>query len=339
MSEGHSSLNSNKGTHSCCGTGNLKKPELGAVAIPRQIRAGDGHDQHGIEQILVPKQRFLMGDVHGDGYRTDGETPLHAVTVEAFMIDSTSVTNDDFRKFVDCTGYVTEAELFGVSAVFHQLIAADKEDTISQPPLTPWWLGVKGVNWTHPYGKHSSIEGLENHPVVHVSWNDAIAYCQWANRALPTEAQWEAASRGGREAQRYPWGNQLHSSDGKWNMNIWQGEFPVRNTMEDGFLGTAPVHSYSPNDYGLWQTVGNVWEWCQDIFSRHTYALDAAQGVVHEPQGPAEGAARVLRGGSYLCHESYCNRARNAARWSNTPDSSMGNTGFRTVSKSCVNAT
>ena len=189
---------------------------------------------------------------------------------------------------------------------------------------TPWWFGVRGADWRHPGGPESGLDGLDDHPVVHVSWNDVQAYCAWAKRALPTEAQWECASRGGQAHKRYPWGDQLESPR---HCNIWQGRFPVVNTLDDGYLTTAPVRTFPPNDYGLWQTVGNVWEWCADWWSPFSYAAGASQ----DPTGPDCGEQRVMRGGSYLCHDSYCNRYRNAARSSNTPDSSMGNAGFRTV--------
>jgi formylglycine-generating enzyme required for sulfatase activity len=278
-----------------------------------------------------------MGDAHGDGTWGDGETPVHMVSLEAFEIDATSVTNDDFAKFVAATGYQTEAESFGYSAVFHLALEADDEDIVGQPPQTPWWFGVRGADWWHPGGRRSTIDGKDDHPVVHVSWNDAAAYCTWAGRTLPTEAQWEAASRGGLVSARYPWGDNLMDSNGAWRTNIWQGTFPSVNSLEDGFLTTAPVRSFSPNTYGLWQTVGNVWEWCADVWSADTYARDAALGTVHEPNGSAgseTNALRVMRGGSYLCHDSYCNRYRNAARSSNTPESSMGNAGFRTIAVS-----
>jgi sulfatase modifying factor 1 len=160
-----------------------------------------------------------------------------------------------------------------------------------------------------------------------VSWNDAVAYCEWAGRALPTEAQWEYASRGGLEGARYPWGAGLDTEN--WQCNIWQGAFPTDNTLADGWLTTAPVRSFQPNAWGLWQTVGNVWEWCWDFYDPRYYARSEPR----DPRGPEVGTGRVLRGGSYLCHDSYCNRYRNSARSSNTPDSSMGNAGFRTVSR------
>lgn len=286
---------------------------------------------HSIEQVSLPGGTFAMGDGFGDGFHADGETPVHPVTLSPFTIDATSVTNADFAKFAEQTGYVTEAESFGFSAVFHLVLAADDEDIVGQPPQAPWWYGVKGADWRHPEGRRSGIDDRGDHPVVHVSWNDALAYCAWAGRRLPTEAEWEFASRGGLAGARFPWGDELLDSDGAWRLNIWQGTFPRVNTREDGFLTTAPVHSFRPNAYGLWQTVGNVWEWCADAFSPTTYARAAEAGTVRDPRGPDDGELRVMRGGSYLCHDSYCNRYRNAARSSNTPDSSMGNAGFRTV--------
>jgi len=291
--------------------------------------------EHKIAQSMISAHVFQMGDALGDGMLADGEGPVHQVNLDAFEIDTTCVTNGDFIRFIEATRYETEAEKFGYSAVFHLALEADDEDVIGQPTQTPWWLGVRGADWRHPGGPKSFINGLEDHPVVHVSWNDAIAYCEWAGRALPTEAQWEAASRGGMESARYPWGDDLGAAEGNrgWPLNIWQGTFPTRNTTDDGYLTTAPVRTYQPNGYGLWQMVGNVWEWCSDFWAAGTYASCALQGTAYEPAGPETGEVRVMRGGSFLCHDSYCNRYRNAARSSNTPDSSMQNTGFRTVSR------
>ncbi|MFI5907861.1 formylglycine-generating enzyme family protein [Dactylosporangium sp. NPDC051541] len=280
---------------------------------------------HEIEQVVVPVQTFAMGDAHGDGARPDGEQPVHPVRLEAFSIDATTVTVADFARFVDATGYRTEAETFGYSAVFHLFLRAAPDDVLGRAPQTPWWLGVRGADWAHPFGPLSSVDGAVDHPVVHVSWNDAQAYCTWAGRRLPTEAEWECAARGGLSGLRYPWGDALPGD--AWACNIWQGKFPATNTAADGFLATAPVRSFQPNAYGLWQPVGNVWEWCADWFDAGYYGRSA----MDNPRGPSTGNARVLRGGSYLCHDSYCNRYRNAARSSNTPDSSMGNAGFRTV--------
>jgi formylglycine-generating enzyme len=284
---------------------------------------------HGIEQISIPAGRFLMGDANGDENRADGETPVHEVDVAAFLIDATSVTNDDFAQFVDATDYRTEAEVFGFSAVFHLAVAAERSDVIGRPDEAPWWLGVRGADWRHPGGRNSTIDGMGDHPVVHVSWNDAMAYCGWSGRELPTEAEWEKASRGGVPGHRFPWGDALLSETGDWMANIWQGDFPTRNTLADGYLTTAPVHSFQPNAFGLWQTVGNVWEWCADWYDAKYYG----QSPTVNPRGPVRGKVRALRGGSYLCHDSYCNRYRNSARSSNTPDSSMGNAGFRTIKR------
>jgi sulfatase modifying factor 1 len=315
--------------HDCCaptGRGAFAAAD-GPRPSPPDDRAGDRR-RHDIEQAVVPAQTFSMGDSRGDENRGDGETPVHRVSLGSFSIDATSVTNDAFAVFADASGYKTEAETFGFSAVFHLALAAPREDVMGPAAGTPWWLGVQGADWRHPGGARSDIEALGDHPVVHVSWNDAVAYCTWAGRALPTEAQWEAASRGGLEGARFPWGDERGGDGTEHRMNVWQGTFPTRNTADDGFLTTAPVRSYARNGYGLWQTVGNVWEWCADWWDARYYADSPGK----EPAGPETGQVRVMRGGSYLCHESYCNRYRNAARSSNTPDSSMGNAGFRTVS-------
>ena len=276
-----------------------------------------------------------MGDSSGDGLAADGELPRHEVTLGAFEIDATSVTNDQFAQFVRNTGYVTDAGRFGVSAVFHLLVAAPTADIVGPTSGTPWWIGVRGADWQHPGGQASSLDDLLDHPVVHVSWNDASAYATWAGRRLPTEAEWERAARGGASGTTYPWGNApIDGSDrpddavsGRWRANVWQGTFPTHNSVEDGWIGTAPVRSFAPNWHGLWQMVGNVWEWCSDWFDPRTYTQDPQV----DPHGPEHGEERVLRGGSYLCHPSYCNRYRNSARSRNTPHSSMGNAGFRTV--------
>ena len=310
-----------------CGCGGPSREALGSDAPARPVaRARPATGRHLVPQASVPAGTFVMGDSSGDRNAADGEVPLHPVTLERFSIDATSVTNADFARFVADSGYRTEAETFGFSAVFHLAVQAPHEDVMGPAAGTPWWYGVRGADWAHPGGRGSSVEHIEDHPVVHVSWTDAVAYCEWAGRRLPTEAEWEYAARGGLDRATYPWGDD-EVDDGGWRANIWQGSFPGDNSGEDGWLTTAPVRTFEPNGYGLWQAMGNVWEWCADWFDPRYYRA----GPADDPRGPERGQARVLRGGSYLCHLSYCNRYRNSARSSNTPDSSMGNAGFRTV--------
>lgn len=327
---------------SCCSGperfGDVTRPAAGdePAATGKPARGCDDESDHRVEQVVIPRQVFLMGDSHGDGHPDDGERPVHAVSIEQFRMDATAVTNDQFGRFIAATGYITDAEHFGYSAVFHSFVTGDRADVVGQSSQAPWWLAVRGARWDRPFGRGSSVVDLLDHPVVQVSWRDASAYCEWAGRALPTEAQWEAASRGGRAGERYPWGDRIDRSEQPgWPANIWQGEFPVANSLDDGYAATAPVRAFHRNDYGLWQTVGNVWEWCRDAFSADSYRERARLGVVENPVAlpRSETDPRVLRGGSYLCHDSYCNRYRNSARSSNTPDSSMGNAGFRTVGR------
>ncbi|MDY0409226.1 formylglycine-generating enzyme family protein [Virgibacillus soli] len=268
---------------------------------------------------------FLMGTDDEQGFPRDGEGPIRRVSVAPFYIDAHTVTNAQFKKFVDATGYQTDAEQYGWSFVFYLLISETVAKTVTQKAQqTPWWWVVEGAYWQQPEGPDSTIENRMAHPVVHVSWHDAIAYCKWAGKRLPTEKEWEYAARGGLEQKIYPWGDKLNPN-GKHMCNIWQGNFPMTNTKEDGYVGTAPATSFPPNDYGLYNVAGNVWEWCDDVF---TTAYVAGKETGHVTQND-EG--RVMRGGSFLCHDSYCNRYRVAARTSNTPDSSASNVGFRCV--------
>jgi sulfatase modifying factor 1 len=258
--------------------------------------------------VLIPGSTFLMGADDEEGYPEDREGPVRQVGLDPFWIDSCAVTNADFAAFVEATGHRSTAEVEGWSFVFDGLLSVKTRSArLGAAASAPWWRAVPGADWRHPEGPGSDIIHRGDHPVVHVSWYDAMTYCAWSATTLPTEAQWERAARGGLEQKRYPWGDELRAGDA-WRCNIWQGEFPDRNTADDGYIGTAPVRTYEPNGFGLYQMVGNVWEWCADRWSAE---------------------AMVIRGGSYLCHASYCNRYRVAARSSNTPESTTGNLGFR----------
>ncbi|QKY70351.1 formylglycine-generating enzyme family protein [Lentibacillus sp. CBA3610] len=277
--------------------------------------------------IYIPGNTFLMGTTDQDGFPSDGEGPIQEINVDSFYMDAYTVTNEEFATFVDATGYVTEAEQFGWSFVFYQFLSSEIAKSVSQRVLqTPWWWVVEGATWYHPEGPDSTIQGRMDHPVIHVSWNDAQVFCKWAGKRLPTEAEWEYAARGGLQQKKYPWGDKL-TPNGEHYCNIWQGKFPYQNTAEDGYTGTAPSKSFPPNSFGLYNVAGNVWEWCSDWFTKHISQRGGSDNSVC----PESGETRVLRGGSYLCHFSYCNRYRVAARTANTPDSSGGNTGFRCV--------
>jgi sulfatase modifying factor 1 len=278
--------------------------------------------------VALPGGIFLMGTNYQQGFLADGEGPVRPVSLSPFSIDTYPVTNADFAAFVAATHFRTEAEAFGWSFVFWAHILEDRfeelvEDTVAQ---APWWCKVPGACWKHPAGPGSGIEATSNHPVVHVSWTDAAAYARWAGKKLPTEAQWEFAARGGLEQKLYPWGDEL-TPDGKHLCNIWQGQFPLDDTAEDGYAGACPVDSFPPNGYGLYSVTGNVWEWCADWFD----TAFPARPTQRDPAGPPQGQAKVMKGGSFLCHASYCNRYRVAARTCNTPDSSASNIGFRCV--------
>lgn len=311
----------------CCATarqqgdGPAAPPERAAAPGPATHRSTQG-------QVLIPGGVFEMGDHFGEGYRADGESPVHPVRLPPFLIDATSVTNAQFAAFVDATGYVTDAEHFESSAVFYAAVSAHDTDILGRARGAPWWINVRGADWRHPDGPRSDVDTRQGHPVVHVSWHDALAYAQWAGKRLCTEAEWEYASRGGMAGARFPWGEEL-TPEGRWLCNIWQGRFPDLNRADDGYLATAPAQSFHQNAYGVWNMVGNVWEWCADWFDATTYAARDRTAPTVNPHGPGEGDRRVMRGGSYLCHNSYCYRYRVAARSANTPDSSTSNAGFR----------
>lgn len=252
----------------------------------------------------------------------DHEGPPRLVEISPFRIAPAAVTNGQFARFVADTGYRTHAERYGWSFVFEGFLDADPFVTTEAVSEAPWWRRVYGATWNHPEGPGTSIEDRTDHPVVHVSWRDAAAYAGWAGGRLPTEAEWEFAARGGRAATVWPWGDEFQPG-GRPRANIFEGNFPTHNTGVDGYVGTAPVTAYEPNAYGLYNVIGNVWEWCQDWFGDREGATSV------DPPGPTHGPGRVTKGGSYLCHDSYCNRYRLSARTFNTPTSSTGHTGFR----------
>jgi sulfatase modifying factor 1 len=304
--------------------------------------------------IWIPGGTFLMGTNDKESF--PNERPAHLVQVQGFWIDELDVTNAEFSKFVEATGYVTTAER-----------KIDWEDLKKElPPGTPkpddsalapgalvftptagpvplndlsaWWRWVHGANWRHPEGPESSIQGRENHPVVQVSWYDAVAYAQWAGKRLPTEAEWEFAARGGLESKRYVWGDEFKPG-GKYMANTWQGIFPVRDSGEDGFVGTSPVGSFPANGYGLYDMAGNVWQWCSDWYRVDRNVEAASKNVCRDPGGPAESydpadpysPKRVVKGGSFLCNPSYCESYRPTARRGTPPDTGSSHTGFRCV--------
>lgn len=277
----------------------------------------------------VPAGSFAMGGNDSAAVAGDGEGPVREVYLDDFHFASKAVSNTEFDRFIRESGYVTDAERFGWSYVFGGFVDETRVDVVGSVPAAPWWLGITGAGWRCPEGPGSDIEGRMDHPVVHVSWNDALAFCRWSGTRLPSEAEWEKAARGGLHQRRYPWGDEL-SPDGMHRCNIWQGVFPDHNTGEDGHAGTAPVDAFSPNRYGMFNMVGNVWEWCSDWWSADWHRHARPDTRVN-PQGPIRGKAKVLKGGSYLCHDSYCSRYRPSARTSAPPDSTTGHTGFRTT--------
>lgn len=285
--------------------------------LPEQRRRG---------MVRIPGGAFEMGWDAGT-YPGDGEGPVRTVTLTPYWMDATTVTNRQFKRFVTETGYKTESEAFGWSFVFHMLVPEKIKAKLKQRVQgIEWWYKVPGACWKRPFGLGSDIRNLMDHPVVHTSWADAAAYCTWAGKRLPTEAEFECAARGGLVQQKMPWGRDL-TPKGEHRCNIWQGQFPTENTAEDGFVGTCPARHYAPNGYGLYNMSGNVWEWCADWWSPDFHVT----GPRTDPAGPASGTSRVIRGGSFLCHDSYCNRYRTSARTHNTPDSATSNMGFRCV--------
>ncbi len=307
--------------------------------------------------VWIPGGSFEQGAVAGDALAMGHERPTHTVAIDGFFMDSTEVTNAQFRKFTEETGYLTVAEREINWDTMKETLppgTPKPPDSVLQPgslvfkkpayPVTnlndysQWWEWKVGANWKHPLGPGSDLTGKEHYPVVHIAYEDAVAYCQWAQRRLPTEAEWEYAARGGKAEARFPWGNEskgLHQQ-----ANTWSGSFPMENDALDGFSNKAPVASYPPNGYGLYDIVGNVWEWTQDWYSTTYYKEINAKDVTslnpegakmhHNPYNPYA-REKIIKGGSFLCHESYCASFRVSARMGNTLDSAQEHLGFRTV--------
>ena len=329
------------------GTGSAFAPTIpNASAAPGPAPKG---------MVWIPGGEFSMGsDQAGEalcdlpGVTRDAQ-PIHRVYVDGFWMDTTEVTNEDFEKFVKATAYVTIAERAPTKEEFpdappENLVAGSTVFTPTAGPVPlhdhyRWWRYEKGASWRHPEGPRTDLEGKRSHPVVHIAYDDAVAYARWAGKRLPTEAEFEFAARGGLTGKRYPWGDEL-KPDGRWMANIYQGEFPVRNTGEDGFSGPAPVKSFPPNGYGLYDVAGNVWEWCSDWYRPDYYALLAdAGGVARNPRGPSTPfdpaepteKKRAYRGGSFLCTRQYCTRYLVGTRGKGEVTSGSNNLGFRCV--------
>lgn len=280
------------------------------------------------QMVHIPGGKFVMG-TDEPVFTADGEQPARWVEIDDFYMDVYEVSNAEFQLFVLANDYVTEAEKFGDSFVLEGELSEDVKSTIQNAvAAAPWWLPVKGADWKHPEGPDSNISDRMDHPVVHVSWNDAVAYCKWMKKRLPTEAEWERACRSGKQDRLFPWGNKFIPNE-KHRVNTWQGNFPVTDTGEDGCKGRCPVTAFPPNIYGLHNIVGNVWEWTADW-----WRVNHSPSLQKNPKGPSSGADKVKKGGSYMCTKEYCYRYRCAARSQNTPDSSAGNLGFRCAADS-----
>ncbi len=307
--------------------------------------------------VWIQAGEFTMGT--DDASAWSAEKPAHRVRISGFWMDATEVTNAQFKRFVQATGYKTVAERTPDWEELKKqvppgtpkpgpdvlqpgsLVFTPPDHPVALNDISQWWAWTHGADWRHPEGPKSTIDGRENHPVVHVAWEDVEAYAKWAGKRLPTEAEWEYAARGGLEGKKFVWGDE-EVTDEKPRCNIWQGQFPWKNTMNDKYPRTAPVKSFSPNGYGLYDMDGNVWEWCSDFFRADEYArvrTESKGKTLIDPRGPGDSwdpdeilantPKRVIRGGSFLCHKSYCESYRPSARRGQTLDTSASHLGFR----------
>jgi formylglycine-generating enzyme required for sulfatase activity len=322
--------------------------------IPSRFNAfGQKVDKHD-GMVWIPAGNFMMG---GDNEQArKDEYPKHGVKVNGFYMDATEVTNAQFSEFVKATGYITTAEKdINWDEIKSQvppntpkppdsvlkaasLIFVPTKSEVNLNDYSQWWAWTRGANWRHPNGPNSDIIGKDNFPVTHVSWDDAVAYSKWAGKRLPTEAEWEYAARGGLINNSYSWGKTFDEM-GASKCNFWQGNFPYLNLNKDGFMGAAPVKSFAPNGYGLYDVAGNVWEWCADLYNNEYYTQLSKTKLAINPKGPTKSydpdepliTKRVMRGGSFLCNDSYCSGYRVSARMKSSPDSGMEHLGFRCV--------
>jgi len=319
-------------------------------AMQAEAAQGEGSGKQGRQgMVFVPGGSFWMGSDH----HYPEEKPAHRVRVDGFLIDETPVTNADFAAFVAATGHRTFAEfapdprdypgilpemLYAGSLVFRE-----PTGRVDLRDWSQWWTFLKGANWRQPYGPRSSLAGLDDHPVIHVTYDDAMAYARWKGKDLPTEAEWEFAARGGLDRAEYAWGSEL-TPEGRYMANTWQGSFPTVNRQLDGYARTSPARAYPPNGYGLHDMIGNVWEWTSDWFaSKHEADAGKACCIPRNPRGGLESASydpclpdiriprKVLKGGSHLCAPNYCRRYRPAARHAEAIDTSTSHVGFRCV--------
>lgn len=320
-----------------------------APAAGKSVETPDGPPG----MVWIQGGEFMMGTDTDPQHRED-ESPAHKVTVDGFWMDITEVTNTQFAEFVAATGYITTSEksidweelktqvppgtpkppdemLKAASMVF-----AKTEAPVDLNNFMNWWTFVQGADWKHPQGPLTTISEIPNHPVVHISWDDAVAYCKWAGKRLPTEAEWEFAARGGSPDAIYPWGTDKELAK---YANSWQGSFPYLNTKEDGYFSTSPVKTYPPNNFGLFDIAGNVWEWCSDFYDAEYYKTCVTNGITNNPEGPEKpndpnqpyNIVRVKRGGSFLCNDVYCSSYRITARMATSYDTGQDHSGFRCV--------